>query len=131
MAPNASNVVTIKGEMDKNAGNKYQGLSIDGVSVTVYATQMTAEFDSIDNKYDKDAAYKGSQEFTSGTHVLNKGGVALNPNDVAVLVSGAGTDVTITGGYYDGGSGGDTVLVKCIFGIVDPVSGIGITVSRA
>ena len=112
LAPNASNVVTIKGEMDKNAGNKYQGLSIDGVSVTVYATQMTAEFDSIDDQYDKDAAYKGSQEFTSGTHVLNKGGVALNPNDVAVLVSGAGTDVTITGGYYDGGKGGDNRCVQ-------------------
>ena len=112
LAPNASNVVTIKGEMDKNAGNKYQGLSIDGVSVTVYATQMTAEFDSIDNLYDKDAAYKGSQEFTSGTHVLNKGGVALNPHDVAVLVSGAGTDVTITGGYYDGGKGGDNRCVQ-------------------
>ena len=55
--PGASDVVTIKGEMDKNAGNEYQGLSIDGVSVTVYATQMTAEFDSIDNKYDKDAQY--------------------------------------------------------------------------
>ena len=57
LAPNASNVVTIKGVMDKNAGNEYQGLSIDGVSVTVYATQMTAEFDSIDNLYDKDAQY--------------------------------------------------------------------------
>ena len=112
LAPNASNVVTIKGVMDKNAGNDYQGLSIDGVSVTVYATQMTAEFDSIDNLYDKDAAYKGSQEFTSGTHVLNKGGVALNPHDVAVLVSGAGTDVTITGGYYDGGKGGDNRCVQ-------------------
>ena len=55
--PGASDVVTIKGEMDKNAGNKYQGLSIDGVSVTVYATQMTAEFDSFDNQYDKDAQY--------------------------------------------------------------------------
>ena len=108
---NNAHTLTIMGEMDKNAGNEYQGLSIDGISITVYATQMTAEFDSIDNLYDKDAAYKGSQEFTSGTHVLNKGGVALNPNDVAVLVSGAGTDVTITGGYYDGGSGGDNVCV--------------------
>ena len=109
--PGASDVVKIMGEMDKNAGNDYQGLSIDGVSVTVYATQMTAEFDSFDNQYDKDAAYKGTQEFTSGTYTLNKGGVALNPNDVAVLVSGAGTDVTITGGYYDGGSGGDNACV--------------------
>ena len=55
--PGASDVVTIKGEMDKNAGNKYQVLSIDGVSVTVYATQMTAEFDSFDNLYDRDAQY--------------------------------------------------------------------------
>ena len=55
--PGASDVVTIKGEMDKNAGNEYQGLSIDGVSVTVYATQMTAEFDSFNNEYDKDAQY--------------------------------------------------------------------------
>ena len=55
--PGASDVVTIKGEMDKNAGNEYQGLSIDGVSVTVYATQMTAEFDSFDDQYDKNAQY--------------------------------------------------------------------------
>ena len=109
---NAAHTLTIMGEMDKNAGNEYQGLSIDGISITVYATQMTAEFDSFNNEYDKDAAYKGSQEFTSGTHVLNKGGVALNPHDVAVLVSGAGTDVTITGGYYDGGKGGDNRCVQ-------------------
>ena len=109
LAPNASNVVTIKGEMDKNAGNEYQGLSIDGVSVTVYATQMTAEFDSFDNEYDKDAAYKGSQEFTSGTYTLNKGGVALatDARPVAVFATGSDTNVTITGGYYDGGSGGE------------------------
>ena len=89
--------------MQENAGNEYQGLSIDGISITVYATQDTVEKDSNSNQYDKDAAYKGSQEFTSGTHTLNKGGVALNPSDVAVLVRGAGTNVTIEGGYYDGG----------------------------
>ena len=54
---NDAHILTIKGEMDKNAGNEYQGLSIDGVSVTVYATQMTAEFDSFDNLYDRDAQY--------------------------------------------------------------------------
>ena len=109
LAPNASNVVTIKGVMDKNAGNEYQGLSIDGISITVYATQMTAEFDSFDNEYDKDAAYKGSQEFTSGTYTLNKGGVALatDARPVAVFATGSDTNVTITGGYYDGGSGGE------------------------
>ena len=103
--------LTISGHMKETAGNEYQGLSIDGIAITVYATQYTYEYDSKDNQYDKESAYKGSQEFTSGTHVLDKGGVALNPDDVAVKVSGAGTQVTITGGYYDGGSGGDN---RCI-----------------
>ena len=102
---------TIKGKMQTTAGNEYQNLSIDGVSVTVYATQDTVENDSRGNQYDKDAAYKGTQDFTSGSHTLNKGGVALNPNDTAVKVTGQGTKVTIKGGYYDGGSGGDN---KCI-----------------
>ena len=53
----ASEPIVIKGVMQTTAGNKYQGLSIDGVSVTVYATQMTAEFDSFDNLYDRDAQY--------------------------------------------------------------------------
>ena len=111
-AKEASDTLTIKGHMKDDAGNEYQGLSIEGISVTVYATQYTYEYDSSNNQYDKDAAYKGSQEFTSGTHVLDKGGVALNPNDVAVKVSGDGTNVTITGGYYDGGEGGDNRCVQ-------------------
>ena len=108
--------LTISGHMKEEAGNEYQGLSIDGIAITVYATQYTYESDSKDNQYDKDSAYKGTQEFTSGEHTLNKGGVALNPDDVAVKVSGAGTQVTITGGYYDGGSGGGNVCVAAFNG---------------
>ena len=106
---NNAHELTIKGEMNKNAGNEYQGLSIDGISVTVYATQYTYEKDSNSDQYDKDAAYKGSQEFTSGTHVLSNGGIALatDARPVAVYATGNNTNVTITGGYYDGGSGGD------------------------
>ncbi len=113
---NDAHTLTIMGEMDKNAGNEYQGLSIDGISITVYATQYTYEKDSINDQYDANAAYKGSQEFTSGTHVLNKGGVALNPNDIAVKVIGSEANVTITGGYYDGGSGGNNICVAAANG---------------
>ena len=49
--------LTISGHMKEEAGNDYQGLSIDGVSITVYATQMTGEWDSKQNDYDKDAEY--------------------------------------------------------------------------
>ena len=104
-------LITISGKMREDAGNEYQGLSIGGIGITVLATQYTYENDSIGNTYDREAAYKGTQEFTSGTHTLGNGGIALDPNGVAVSVSGEGTNLTITGGYYDGGKGGDN---RCI-----------------
>ena len=50
-----SDVYYIKGVMKTTAGNDYQGLTIDGISITVIATQDTVENDSFDNQYDKDA----------------------------------------------------------------------------
>ena len=47
--------ITISGTMDKNAGNEYQGLSIDGIGITVVATQYTYENDSNGNTYDQNA----------------------------------------------------------------------------
>ena len=47
--------ITIKGVMKTTAGNEYQGLSIDGIGITVVATQYTYENDSIDNTYDANA----------------------------------------------------------------------------
>ncbi len=58
LAAGASNVLTISGKMQTTAGNEYQGLSIDGVAITVYATQDTVEYDSTTNQYDKDAEYE-------------------------------------------------------------------------
>ena len=51
---------TIKGHMQETAGNEYQKEFIDGIAITVYATQDTVENDSFDNKYDKYAAYSPS-----------------------------------------------------------------------
>ena len=48
-------IFTISGTMDKNAGNEYQGLSIDDISITVYATQDAVENDSFSNTYDANA----------------------------------------------------------------------------
>ena len=48
---------TIKGQMQKDAGNYYQGMTIDGIAITVYAKQDTVESDSNNNEYDKDAVY--------------------------------------------------------------------------
>ena len=55
--PNATNAFVISGHMKEDAGNEYQGLSIEGISITVVATQATDENDSFGNQYDKDAEY--------------------------------------------------------------------------
>ena len=52
-----SDVYYIKGVMQTTAGNDYQGLTLDGITITVVATQDTVENDSFNNQYDKDAEY--------------------------------------------------------------------------
>lgn len=48
--------------------------------------------------------------FGSGTHTLSTGITATSPNAVAVKAEN-GADITITGGAYDGGKGGNNVCV--------------------
>ena len=79
---NEAHTLTIMGEMDKNAGNEYQGLSIDGISITVYATQMTAEFDSFNNEYDKDAQYPTDADALN--KALAGGGTVVVGSDVKI-----------------------------------------------
>ena len=57
LAVGASDTLTISGHMKETAGNEYQGLSIDGIAITVLATQDTVEYDSNNNQYDKGATY--------------------------------------------------------------------------
>ena len=55
-APEAENVYYyLRGHMKENAGNEYKNLTLDGISITVYATQYTHEFDSFNNTYDEQA----------------------------------------------------------------------------
>ena len=49
--------IYIFAHMKEEAGNKYQGLSIDGIGITVVAKQHTYEKDSIDDQYDAEADY--------------------------------------------------------------------------
>lgn len=56
-ANESSDVYAISLHMQETAGNVYQGLTIDGISVTVLATQDTVEHDSFNNLYDAGAVY--------------------------------------------------------------------------
>ena len=52
-----SDPLTIKGHMQEAAGNEYQNMSIEGISITVVATQDAVESDSFNNTYDQNAEY--------------------------------------------------------------------------
>ena len=48
-------LITISGHMKEKAGNEYQNLTIDGIGITVVATQYTYESDSYGKTYDEKA----------------------------------------------------------------------------
>ena len=124
----ASEPIVIKGVMQTTAGNEYQGLSIDGIGITVYATQDTVENDSFGHDYDANARYYsdepavvdgGSATFTGNIagdgawgviQAKNGAQVSINANvsaeesedhyAMAVYATGADTKVTISGGNF-------------------------------
>ena len=126
-----SEVYYIKGVMKTTAGNDYQDLTLDGITITVYATQLTAEFDSFDNQYDKDAKYTevtaAGKTFT-GKATLSTGITATDPNAIAVKAIGADADVTILDGTFDGGKGGNNICVAAADGAKVTIKGGTFTV---
>ena len=67
----ASNTLTIVGHMQESAGNEYQGLSIDGIGITVVATQDTVEYDSNNNTYDTNATYLNTDAQANNYFISN------------------------------------------------------------
>lgn len=113
LAVGANSEFTIKGHMQETAGNEYQGLSINGVGITVFATQDTVESDSYNNQYDKNAgtAHYTLDEFNALTEIpedvkvvyLNIGDVSLKDGSVTVgNKSMADVYTSVTGDYYVG-----------------------------
>ena len=126
-----SDVYYIKGVMQTTAGNDYQDLTLDGITITVYATQLTAEFDSFDNQYDRDAKYTeviaAGKTFT-GKATLSTGITATNPGAIAVKAIDADADVTILDGTFDGGKGGNNICVAAANGAKVTIKGGTFTV---
>ena len=121
----------IQGHMEETAGNEYQNETLEGLGITVYATQYTYEYDSKDNQYDFDSDYTevvaGGRTFT-GTEVISTGITATGVNAIAVKAVGPDANVTITGGSFDGGSGGNNQCVHVREGATVTIKGGTFTV---
>ena len=76
-----SEALTIKGHMKESAGNEYMNESIDGIAITVYATQDTVESDSSNNQYDANATYPVAN-VTELKEALTNGGVVAVTEDI-------------------------------------------------
>ena len=76
-----SEALTIKGHMQESAGNDYMNESIDGIAITVYATQDAVESDSFHNTYDENAAYP-VVNVTELKEALTNGGVVAVTKDI-------------------------------------------------
>ena len=90
-------LITISGHMKESAGNEYQGLSIDGIGITVLATQDTVEYDSEDNQYDKDALYPVTVSSATDIRDALAGTASVGPSNIVLT-----NDVTIDDGIQLG-----------------------------
>ena len=137
-----SGALKLTGHMDENAGNEYQNLSLEGIAITVYATQDTVEFDSIDNLYDENAKYDIPEKTVTVTDitelvetlaniteptVIDATGVTIETTaadnefeiPAGVTIKNATIKNTFRGlGYimYDAGPGEQVVFENCTFG---------------
>lgn len=98
--------IVISGHMAESAGNDYQGLSIDGIAITLVATQATGEEDSYDGTYDENATYP----VTSNADLADAIQTA-QPGSVVTLASGNYTLPAIPEGVTIAGDGADKTTV--------------------
>ena len=107
---------TIKGHMQETAGNDYRNLTIDGIGITVVATQDTVENDSNGNQYDLNAEYP---TITTGA-TLNEvfGGANIdfgygNTSTESVTLDGKG--VAVVSDWTDAWVNSDTTIKGVTF----------------
>ena len=57
LAAGKADTITLNGTMQTSANNTYMNKTVDNITIAVYATQATGEYDSTRNDYDKFAEY--------------------------------------------------------------------------
>ena len=57
LAVGEADTITLNGTMQTSANNDYMGKEVNDITIAVYATQATGEYDSTRNDYDKFAEY--------------------------------------------------------------------------
>lgn len=130
LAGEKSGAIVLTGHMKETAGNEYMNLTASGISISVFATQLTSENDSFDDQYDKDATYYDALATTTeeleaalvaGKKIIGIKGTAVeleaeragqNRDMNGVTIVGASDDATLT--VTGTGGGLDNIKLKNI-----------------
>ncbi len=110
LAPGASTTFSISGHMKEDAGNEYQNLTIDGISITVNAYQTTAEKDSFDEKYDEDAILEANPNPVKN---ISAGFVSYDEATKTYTIVATGSTVDYVGATIDLTEGYDAAATSC------------------
>ena len=95
-AGKTTGLITITGKMKETAGNKYKGLSLENISITVYASQLNSESDSTGKDYDKDATYYPVLDAAGLKDALKTGGnISVDANLAPEVAMVAEKDTTL------------------------------------
>ena len=80
LAAGKADTITLNGTMQTSANNTYMSKTVDKITIAVYATQATGEYDSTTDQYDKNAQYpEVSYAMVSTQGELNN--ALTNPTD--------------------------------------------------
>lgn len=106
LAGEKTEAIVLSGHMKEEAGNVYQDLTVEGISIAVFATQLPYESDSFDNQYDADAkpvvVYTAEDLAATLTSEDEKISVVLGAN-IDLPISSLGAQTPGSGEYKLGG----------------------------
>ena len=107
---------SIKGHMQESAGNDYRNLTIDGIGITVVATQDTVENDSNGNTYDENAEYPSITTGATLNEVFGNANIDFgygNTSTESVTLDGKG--VAVVSDWTDAWVNSDTTIKGVTF----------------
>ena len=109
-APSVSGIFYLRGHMDENAGNEYKNMTLTGISVTVYATQLNSEFDSFGPDYDEGAEYPA--DVWDGTSATARELAAATDDTNMVVTVDSGKLLAALAEAVNGGKNYDGYTIK-------------------
>ena len=88
----SADILTISGHMWETAGNIYMNEKIEGITITLKATQATGEYDSTRNDYDENATYPDVAFVTVAAPTTEETAAGVNPLANALTKASAETN---------------------------------------